>query len=357
MMTSYPPTRGSSMAATDTSDTLATTLQSWLKVDSTSGQEKAFLELLEAELKEAGFSRIDRQEVAPGRYNLLARTERPARLLYSTHVDTVPPFLPVRREGDRIFGRGACDTKGGLLAMLQAAKRLLAAGERELGFLLVVGEEVDHCGAKKSVALSHLKEEGLERIILCEPTINRVVAAQKGMLKFTLETEGVAGHSAFVDRGTSAIHKLLDVLERMRRHDWPTDAILGPTTLNIGTIEGGVAANVFAPSARAQVLMRAVSPIEGLLRRVEELAGEEARVEGAVYNDPVFFDPPEGYEVATVPFNTDATYVSELAPVWLVGPGDIRVAHADHEHIDLSDLQAGIDLYTELGTLALRAQR
>ena len=338
------------MAATPSTDTLAQTLQTWLRVDSTSGQEGAFLELLEGELRQAGFSRIDRQEVAQGRYNLLARTDRPARLLYSTHVDTVPPFLPVRREGDRILGRGACDTKGGLLAMLEAAKRLLAEGQRDVGFLLVVGEEVDHCGAKKSVSL---QVEGLERIILCEPTVNQVVAAQKGMLKFELRSTGIAGHSAFLDRGVSAIDRLLDVLERLRTYDWPADKLLGPTTLNVGTIQGGVAANVFAPSAHAQVLMRAVSPIAPLLETVQKLAADEATVEGAVFNDPVFFDPPAGYDSTTVPFNTDATYLSELAPVWLVGPGDIRVAHSDNEHIDLGDLEAGIDLYTSLGRQAL----
>ncbi|RAL20771.1 peptidase dimerization protein [Lujinxingia litoralis] len=339
------------MAAHPSPDSLANHLQSWLRIDSTSGQERAFLETLETELVQAGFTQITRQPVAEGRWNLLATTDQPARVLFSTHVDTVPPFLPVRRQDDRIYGRGACDTKGGLLAMLEAAKRLLARGQREVGFLLVVGEEVDHCGAKTSV---NLNLDGLERILLCEPTRNKVVAAQKGMLKFTLHTEGVAGHSAFPDRGVSAIERLLNALQALRTDDWPVDPLLGPTTLNVGTITGGVAANVFAPAASAQILMRAVSPIVPLLERVEALAREhEARIEGAVFNDPVFFDPPAGYDTDTVPFNTDATYLSQLAPVWLVGPGDIRLAHADHEHIELSDLQAGIELYDALASQAL----
>lgn len=327
-------------------ESLAELLQQWLAIDSTSGGEAAFLEVLEAYFVENGWQ-IERQEITPNRWNLIVTDTQAPRVIYSTHVDTVPPFLPVRREGDRIYGRGACDTKGGLLAMVTAAEALRKSGRRDLGFLLVVGEEVDHIGAKRAGVL----DLEPERIILCEPTQNRVVRAQKGMLKFQLCSTGIAGHSAYPDRGESAIDPLLDALQRVREATWPVDHILGPTTINIGVIEGGVAANVFAPSARAELLFRAVSSTEVLLQRVLEVVGDDVSLEMPVYNDPVFFAPPEGVETCTVPFNTDATYLRELGDVWLVGPGDIRIAHSDDEHIDLDDLVDGVALYIKLASL------
>ncbi|MFU8802733.1 MAG: M20/M25/M40 family metallo-hydrolase [Bradymonadaceae bacterium] len=323
-------------------------LMDWLAIDSTSGQEAAFLQVLQTHLEGMGFS-CTRQEVEPERWNLLARTDEEPRLIYSTHVDTVPPFLTPRREDGVIYGRGACDTKGGIVAMIEAGRRLLEEGRRDFGYLFVVGEEVDHCGAKKAASLPL----STERIILCEPTLNSIVRAQKGMLKFKLTTRGVAGHSAYLDRGQSAIDPLLDTLQALRTHPWPVDAILGETTLNIGVIEGGVAANVFAPSARAELLFRCVSPAAAMLETVEELCRDGVAVQDAVYNDPVFFDPPEGFETCTVPFNTDATYLKPLGPIWLVGPGDIRHAHADHEHIELTSLSEGIELYLTLGRKTL----
>lgn len=327
---------------------LADLLEHWLAVDSTSGEEREFLELLEAFFSDDGW-KVERQRVADGRWNLVIRDGEELDLIFSTHVDTVPPFLPVRRTEDEIFGRGACDTKGGLVAMWAAARRLRDRGVKGLGFLLVVGEEVDHCGAKVAARLD------LEpaRIILCEPTRNRVVSAQKGMLKFTLTTSGVAGHSAFPDDGVSAVDPLLDALQRLREEPWPEDELLGPTTINIGVITAGVAANVFAPSAQAQVLMRAVSDTEELLARVEEVIGDSVELDKPIYNDPVFFDPPPGVATCTVPFNTDATYLRPLGEIWLVGPGDIRCAHSDDERIALKSLMDGVDLYVDLAEIAL----
>ncbi len=327
---------------------LVQTLTQWLEIDSTSGGEAAFLEALQAHFEGLGY-RCERDEVAPNRWNLLCTTSATPRLVYSTHVDTVPPFLGPRIEGDTIYGRGACDTKGGIVAMMAAAEKLRSEGHQEVGFLFVVGEEVDHCGAKHAGTKSI---EGVERIILCEPTRNRVVAAQKGMIKFEARAKGIAGHSAYPDRGESAVHKLLDAIERWRAEPWPTHELLGPTTINVGVIEGGVAANVFAPEASAQILVRAVSAVEPMVARFRELA-PEVEIDVPAMNDPVFFDPPADVETATVAFNTDATYLGGLAPIWLVGPGDIEVAHSVNEHITVQDLEAGVELYAQLGRVAL----
>jgi len=323
-------------------------LTRWIDIDSTSGRESAFLEALESHLRNAGFA-IERQRVEKDRWNLIARRAENPSLLYSTHVDTVPPHFPSRVEGDAVFGRGACDTKGGIVAMIEAGERLLADGLDDFGYLFVVGEEVDHIGARVSADLD-LRPR---RIILCEPTCNRVVKAQKGMLKASLTASGVAGHSAYPERGHSAVHDLLDALQAIRSHTWPTDTTLGPTTLNVGLIEGGVADNVFAPSASAEVMIRAVSPADGLLETMRSLVGDLVTIEIPAANDPVFFDPPEDVETCLAAFNTDATYLSALGPVWLVGPGDIEVAHSVDEHITLESLAAGVDLYERLGRQVL----
>lgn len=334
-----------------TTEAMATRLLSWLEIDSVTPNERAFLEHLQGVFEAQGWD-VRRQDVAPERWNLIAT--RPGHpdpsLIYTTHVDTVPPFLPVRREGDTIYGRGACDTKGGIVAMLEAATRLIASGLEDVGFLLVVGEEVDHRGAKIS------PEIGLnpQQLILCEPTVRRVVAAQKGMIKFDLKAEGVAAHSAYPARGDSALHRVIRATHALLAQDWPEDPLLGPTTVNVGQLQGGVAANVFAPSATGNVLMRTVAPTSEYLPILEEIMGaERVEVEAMVENDPVFFDPPEGVETCTVAFNTDAAYIAKIAPVWLVGPGDIEVAHTDHEHITCEELRLGADLYERLGRLVL----
>lgn len=333
-------------------DSWIDTFMSWLQVDSTSGEEAEFLEILENYFVARGYT-AERQEVSPNRWNLLLTTGHEPRVLFSTHVDTVPPFLTPKLDETTAWGRGACDTKGGIIAMSEAGKRLQDAGLLEHGYLFVVGEEVDHCGAKASQTLKIRPEQ----IILCEPTINQVVSAQKGMVKLELRANGIAGHSAFPGRGVSAVDKLLSVLERIRHHDWPSHELLGPTTINVGILEGGVAANVFAPSARAELLLRAVSEVEPLMKTLTELAGDDCEISFPAFNDPVFFAPPSDVSTTVVPFNTDATYLRALGPVWLVGPGDIQTAHSDHEHIHLEDLRLGIDLYEALALKALERGR
>lgn len=328
-------------------DELEARLIQWLEIDSVTPNERDFLLHLESCFAALGYT-TSRQHISDERWNLLAHRGNPnPRLLYSTHVDTVPPFLPVRSEQGTVYGRGACDTKGGLLAMVLAAERL---SHDDVGFLLVVGEEVDHVGAKNTGGL----ELTPERIILCEPTVNRVVRAQKGMIKIICDAQGVAAHSAYPARGDSAMHRMIDALHALQHAKWPTDDVLGPSTLNVGLLEGGVAANVFAPDAHATLLMRTVAPTSEYVDMIADLTTpHRVNAHILVENDPVFFEPPADVTQCTVSFNTDATYLSPIGPVWLVGPGDIEVAHTDHEHIVLDELREGIDLYERLGRIAL----
>lgn len=327
-------------------------LEKLVAVRSTSGQEGDYARLT-AELLQADGFRTELREAAPARPNVLATDGcSRLRLVYSTHLDTVPPHIAPRREKDRLYGRGACDAKGPFLAMVLAARRLRAKGATGVGFLLLVGEEVDHGGAIVAGRDYKAFATGSPRIVLGEPTSAKVVAAQKGLLKVALKASGKAAHSAFPDRGASAVHALLDVLEKVRREPWPVDPVLGPTTVNIGTIGGGVAANVLAPAAEAVLLFRLVSPVAPVLDRLRALAGD-VQVESTSSNDPVRFEPPAGEPTSLVPFNTDASYISPLGPVWLGGPGAIEIAHSTDEHLTRAELEAGVDLYVRLGERAL----
>lgn len=326
-------------------------LERLVAIPSPSGHEGAYAAEVARLLVADGYD-VETHEVAPGRPNVLARPRGVARppVLFCTHLDVVPPHIAPSRVIDRLYGRGAADTKGPFVAMLEAARR--APGK--VGFLLVVGEEVDHSGA---LAAAGSLDLGQPRIILGEPTSNRLVSAQKGLLKVRLTAEGIAGHSAFPDRGVSAVHRLLDVLEAVRALKWEPHSVLGDTTLNIGTISGGVAANVFAPSAEATVLLRLNTTAGAALARLSTvtLRVPGVRLERLSGNDPVVFELPAGFKTCVIPFNSDASYLAPLGPVWLCGPGAIEVAHADNEHIDRADLEEGVRTYARLVQAALGA--
>ncbi|MBK6315671.1 MAG: M20/M25/M40 family metallo-hydrolase [Blastocatellia bacterium] len=320
-------------------------LREMIDTPSTTGDEAGIAAILERELERDGY-RVTRQEVLPGRDNLLAvRDGETPRLFFSTHIDTVPPFLPYRREGDTIYGRGACDTKGGIVAMLEAGRRLRAKGASAFGFLFVVGEEVDHSGAKAAAKLPISTRD----IVLCEPTVCRVIAAQKGVVKVRLDAEGRAAHSGFPHRGVSAVDRLLVTLETLRHLEWPRHDVLGETFFNVGLIAGGVAANVLAPAASAELMFRTVGPTSEILAAIDASLVDGVRRTVLTENGPELFDLPDGYETGVANFNTDASFLKSLGRILLVGPGDIEVAHSSNEHITVEQIALGIDLYERLG--------
>ncbi len=328
-------------------------LRELIDTHSTTGDEAGVAAILERELGADGYT-VGRQQVVPDRDNLFAIVDGESpRLLFSTHIDTVPPHIPFRQENGTVFGRGACDTKGGIVAMLEAGRRLRATGATGFGYLFVVGEEVDHCGAKAARTLGlHVDD-----IILCEPTVCRVISAQKGVVKVRIVAEGKAAHSGFPHRGISAVERLLTTLESLRRRDWPMHEILGQTFFNIGLIQGGVAANVLAPSATAELMFRTVGPSEDILAAIDDALVDGVRRELLTENGPELFDVPAGYETGVANFNTDASFLKQIGRILLVGPGDIEVAHSENEHITLEQLDRGIELYTRLGRELLERPR
>ena len=238
-----------------------------IDIDSTTGREREIGDFLFHHLEElagrAGDGVVERMPVEGDRCNLFAAWGEPAVVL-STHIDTVPPFFPSSEDEEHIHGRGACDTKGGIAAMLQTTAELLDAGVRGFGLLLVVGEETDSLGAQ--VANRHPR--GSRYLINGEPTENRLALGSKGFLYLALEAQGKAAHSAYPELGDSAIDKLVDLLARLRTLPLPADPVLGETTLNVGTLSGGRAPNVVADQARAEVTLRTVGETAELRRRI-----------------------------------------------------------------------------------------
>ena len=195
-----------------------------LAIPSPTRQEHAVIRFLAARLRDLGWQ-VTLQPVRDGRDNLYAHRGNPA-VVFSTHVDTVPPELPYRETDDVIFGRGACDAKGIVAAMIAAAEELVANGETRIGLLFVVDEEDGSEGAAVAAALM---PKG-RFLINGEPTDNRLVTAQKGTLKVIVEVTGRAAHSGYPELGDSAIDRLLDVLNRIRAVPLPSDPLLGALT-------------------------------------------------------------------------------------------------------------------------------
>jgi acetylornithine deacetylase len=266
--------------------------------------------------------------------------------VYSTHLDCVPPYVPLREDDEWLRGRGVCDAKGIAAAMVTAAERLAERGERRIGLLFVVGEENGSDGALAAAAL----EPKGRFLINGEPTENRLSIGQKGSLRLDLEAEGRAAHSAYPEEGQSAILALLDTLERIRRLPLPSDPLLGPSTLNIGTIHGGVAPNVIPPSARAQVHFRTVGPTAALKAAVSEALAPGVVITGEVELPAYKCAAPAGWDTTFVAYASDLPFLGGWGRGYQLGPGSIRVAHTDDERIRKADLLKGVDLYVKLAT-------
>ncbi len=286
--------------------------------------------------------RVEKQPVAPGRSNVWAHWGEPD-VVFSTHMDTVPPFIPSREDDTHIWGRGACDTHGIAAAMLKALEALLAEGVRGLGILLVVGEEVDGIGARHA----NRSPPRVRFLINGEPTENRLALASKGTLGFWVRASGRACHSAYPELGDSAVHRLLDRLTRLRALDWPSDPLLGETTVNIGTLDGGAAANVVADRASASVIIRAVSDLEEL-KALALSALEGVETEFFAQTPAMRMHSVGGFETSIVKYTTDIPKLSAWGRPLLIGPGSIQYAHTAEERIPKRQIEDAIALYTRL---------
>jgi len=313
-----------------------------ISIPSISGDEKQVVEFLADYLERAGFE-VELRDAAPGRPNVYARRGEPDVVL-STHTDTVPPFVTYSEDDEFIYGRGACDAKGIIAAMIKAGEALIASGVSGFGLLFVVGEEAGSPGARAANSIPNRSRY----LINGEPTESKLALGSKGALRAVLRARGRAAHSAYPERGESAIEKLLDVLNDLQRAELPSDETLGATTLNIGVIKGGVAANVIPADAEAELMFRVVTSSESLKCQVENVVGSRAEIEYTFECDPVFTERVDGFETAVVSFTTDIPLLTNWGKALLFGPGSILDAHTAGEKISKRELTAAVDVYEQM---------
>ena len=284
---------------------------------------------------------VEKMEVEPGRFNVLACWGNPVVTL-STHMDTVPPFFASREDEDCIWGRGACDAKGIIAAMTVAAEKLLGESIRNLALLFVVGEERNSKGAEVAARAPR----GSKYLVNGEPTENKLALASKGVLRFEIEAHGRMAHSAYPELGESAIEALLDALDAVRRMSLPHDPLLGPCTVNIGTISGGRAPNVIADTAKAEILVRLVGDPGPLREAFSGVAGKNVQVKEILCIPPMRFQNVDGMPTTVVSFTTDVPmFGTSWGTPLLLGPGSIHVAHTLEERISKHDLADAVEMY------------
>jgi acetylornithine deacetylase len=322
-----------------------------MNIPSVSGNEETVSFWLRDHLRSLGWN-VELQKVSENQNNVIAFLNETPRIWFSTHMDTVPPFIPPTEDDEKIYGRGACDAKGIIAAQITAAEELKGRGIEDIGLLYTVEEERSSTGAR--AANEHPLASKCEYMINGEPTDNELAIGSKGSFRLKIKTKGKAAHSAYPEMGESAIETLLEVLDDVRNTKFPSEEFFGETTVNIGTIEGGVALNVTAPTAEAGILIRLTTPrapIEEALRNV--IRGRGA-IEVLSCSEPVKMLAVDGFKQKTVRFTTDIPYLTNWGKPLLLGPGSILVAHTRDEFVLKTDLQNAVKLYTSLALDLLR---
>jgi acetylornithine deacetylase len=317
-----------------------------IDVPSPTESELAVGELLERELTRLGFE-TQRHDVTPTRFNLLARAGGTPRVVINSHIDTVPPWFASREDDEFIYGRGACDTKGIIAAMIAAGERLRARGVDQFAYLFVVGEETDSIGAKAAnIAYANL---GSEFVVVGEPTESKFARASKGALTCTIRFDGVAAHSAYPHLGDSAINKMVAAITEINAHDWGSHEVLGQTTVNVGVVRGGQRPNIIPAEAECDLIFRLVTTPEDVEQRLAELVAKHGgRITMSRGNRPQFMIVPEGQPSQVVAFNTDVPWLGALGKPLLFGPGSILDAHGVNEKISKRDLLDAVTTYEEM---------
>ncbi len=290
--------------------------------------------------------RVPSEASAFRQYNVIAHLNESPRVWLSTHMDTVPPFIEPTEDDEKIYGRGSCDAKGIIAAQITAAEQLRREGIEDIGLLYTVEEERASTGAK--VANDHPIAAKCEYLINGEPTDNELAIGSKGAFRAKIKTTGKAAHSAYPEQGDSAIEKLLDILDDVRNTRFPSDDFFGETTVNIATLDGGVALNVIPPNAEAGILIRLTTPMETIRDALETVISTRGELEILSYSLPVKMLAVDGFKQKVVRFTTDIPHLTNWGQPLLLGPGSILVAHTKDEFVLKQELQDSVGLYVEL---------
>jgi acetylornithine deacetylase len=344
--------------------------------------ESRVVALLEHEFRNIGCE-FRRQTVQPGRDNIIATYTPPGpapfSVLFEAHTDTVPvdgmivePF-GAKIDGGKMYGRGSCDVKAGVAVMLTAFARLLKekpSGSAKLTVAFVVDEENGGLG------VSELMKVGMraDYAIVAEPTLLNIVNAHKGVARWHLDTTGRACHSSRPEQGVNAVYRMAKLLQGVEEYanklqSLPPHAVLGPRTISVGRIMGGVSPNTVPDFCRCDIDRRllpgetfesATSELESFLRALPGVdfpftisqsspgctpLSPEPSVELVKRFGTVIDSVIGKHTVHPVPFGTDASRVAVAGvPAVVFGPGDIAQAHTKDEWIELSQLEPAAEI-------------
>ena len=313
-----------------------------LSFDSTSGSERELGQWL-AEHLEAPF--VETFEVGDGTLNVLLRWSETPRVVYCSHMDTVPPYIPPTFLEDRVLGRGSCDAKGQFYAMYRACQRLAAAGEKDFALLIVSGEETGSWGAKA------FSKTGFTAplLVVGEPTDNCMVSASKGTKRFDLTFTGKAFHSGYPEHGVSAVELFVDFMNALRAAGFPDDPVLGPTTWNVGHLVSDNPQNILSPELSCRLYFRTTFASDAAVEAwMRAQASDRLRVEEIGGDAPARYFTLPGFPTKPVAFGSDAPHLTGFAQKIICGPGTITVAHRDDEFLSLSDFQQAINNYVKI---------
>jgi len=313
-----------------------------IDIESITGNEAEVGDYLHGFLAKLGY-RTQKMPVEGPRNNVYATLDGTPDLVFSTHMDTVPPFIASSEDREKIYGRGSCDAKGIIAAQIAAAERLRKKTSK-IGLLFLVGEERDSQGAQEA----NRHSPGSRFLINGEPTENKIGRASKGTLRVQLTATGRMAHSAYPHLGESAIEKLVEALHRLLKMPLPENPEIGPTTFNIGSIEGGRAPNVIPDFARAQLLYRLVGPTGELRKNIQATVAALADPEFSLEIPYVKLRTVQGVPEMIAAFTTDIPALTNWGEPVLLGPGSIHVAHTDGEFLAKRDLNDAIDLYVSV---------
>ena len=313
-----------------------------LAIESSSGNEGRIVDFVSRWLISRGWN-VTVQEVSDRRGNIWA-SRAGGGVTLSTHLDTVPPFVPPRLDGTRLYGRGACDAKGIAAAMLVAADALAEEGEDRVDLLLVVGEEKNSDGARAANRLPATSKF----LVNGEPTESKLASGAKGSLRVKLITRGREAHSAYPELGKSAIEPMLELLPGVRKLALPGDPRLGEGSVNIGVIRGGTEANIIPGSCEAEVMFRLTGDVSVVKQLVEKWVAGRAEIIWGSTIPAQFFQTLPGFDTAPMSYTSDIPLLDRWGTPLLFGPGSIHVAHTAEEHIDVNELRAAVDAYRRI---------
>ncbi len=313
-----------------------------LSIDSTSGSERELGDWLAGHL-DAPY--VNTYEVGDGTVNVLLRWSESPRVVFCSHMDTVPPYIPPTFEEDRVLGRGTCDAKGQFYAMYRACRRLAEAGHDGFGLLILAGEETGSWGAR-AFAKTGFRAPLL---VVGEPTDNKMVSASKGTKSFELTFTGRPFHSGYPEHGVSAVELFVDFMERLRAEGFPEDPELGPTTWNVGLLHSGNPQNILSPELTCRLYFRTTFASDALVTEwMRAQAGDALKVVERGGDTPAQYLTLPGFPTQTVAFGSDAPHLTNFDRKILCGPGSITVAHRDDEFLSKADFEQAINNYVKI---------